>query len=451
MPDARTSFKLLSLMNRYSSFFVISLFFLGNPVSAAAEIFTKNLSGWNTIINDWGGSRTEIADKGLTFHAVYTGETFSNVSGGLRHGTVYLDNVDLILIIDAEKLLRWKDTTFFLCGLGNQGGNPSKNAGDAQAVSNIATFDTWKLYEAWIQKNLLDNQVSILMGLYDLNTEFDWLKSASLFINSSHGIDPTFSLSGENGPSIFPNTTIVARAKWKPVPWFYLQTVVLNGLAGDPENPKGTHIIFNRNNGILSVTEAAYLIMPEPHALEYKRIRRLGRIAMPEYAGKIALGTWFYTAEFDDLTRVDNAGNPVQIHGNHGMYVLAEQTIYHEKDDPLQNLTLFVRFGFADKRINRFNFYTGGGAVYKGLIPGRNTDEIGLAIAGAHNGSEYKTAQIRAGIPVDDSEWNLEATYRAQITKRFAVQPDIQYIMNPDTNPLVKDALAIGIRFEITF
>ncbi len=440
-----------SAVTLYSSLFIISLFFFENSVSDAADVFAKKLSEWNTIIADWGGTRTEIADKGLTFQAVYTGETFSNVSGGFHRRTVYLDNVDLILILDAERLFGWKDTSFFVYGLGNQGDNPSENTGDAQTVSNIATFDTWKLYEAWVQKNLLHNQLSILMGLYDLNTEFDWLKSASLFINSSHGIDPTFSQSGENGPSIFPNTTIGARAKWKPVPWFYLQTVVLNGLAGDPGNPKGTHVLFDRNNGILSVTETAYLIRPEPYALKHKRIRRLGRLITPEYEGKIAFGTWFYTAEFDALARIDTAGNPVQIHGNHGVYVFAEQTIYYEKEDPLQNLTLFVRLGLADTRINRFGFYTGGGAVYKGLIPGRNTDEIGFAVAGTHNGSEYERAQARAEIPVDDSEWNLEITYRAQITNSFAVQPDIQYIINPDTTPLVKDALAIGIRFEIIF
>lgn len=449
MPDAGTA-------TFWSNFLFFILYYLiilfwGNSASEAADIFTKKLSEWNTIINDWEGIRADMTDKGIALQAVYTGDTFSNVSGGLHRGTVYLDNVDLILILDAEKLLGWKDTTFFLYGLGNQGGNPSENVGDAQTVSDIATFDTWKLYEAWIQKNLLHNQLSILVGLYDLNTEFNWLKSASLFINSSHAIDPTFSQSGENSPSIFPNTTTGARAKWKPVPWFYLQTVVLNGLAGDPGNPKGMHVLFDRNNGILSVTEVAYLIRPDPYALKHGRIRRLGRLVTPEYEGKIAFGAWFYTAAFDSLARIDNSGNPVQIHGNHGMYAVAEQSIYHEKKDPLQNLTLFIRLGFADTRINRFGFYTGGGAVYKGLIPGRNTDEIGFAIAGVHNGNEYERAQARAEIPVDDSEWNLEVTYRAQITKRFAVQPDIQYIINPDTNPLVDDALAIGIRFEITF
>ena len=72
----------------------------------------------------------------------------------------------------------------------------------------------------------------MLVGLYDLNTEFDALESAGLFLNSSQGIGPEFAQSGLNGPSIFPTTTLGLRAKWAPGSRFYLESVVLNGLAG---------------------------------------------------------------------------------------------------------------------------------------------------------------------------------------------------------------------------
>ena len=53
-------------------------------------------------------------------------------------------------------------------GLGNQGGDPSRHIGDAQIVSNIETFDTWRLYEAWVEQQLFEEKLSLLAGLYDL-------------------------------------------------------------------------------------------------------------------------------------------------------------------------------------------------------------------------------------------------------------------------------------------
>lgn len=424
-----------------------------NPIAEDEPALAQSLLTRKTLTGDWGGLRTRLANKGFAVEAVYTGEVFSNTVGGRHRASVYLDNVDLLMTFDMQKLLGWPGATLFLYGLGNQGDDPSENIGDAQTVSNIAAFSTWKLYEAWVQQNLLKYQMSFLVGLYDLNSEFDALQSANLFINSSHGIDPTFSQAGVNGPSIFPFTTIGMRLKLAPIRWLYVQSVVLNGIAGNPANPRGTQIVFGKNDGILSTTEIGYLIRPviQTEGSGRHRHRHIGRLATPEYEGKIAVGFWFYTAQFDALLQPQNAPRPQKLDDNHGVYLTAEQTVFHEKDHADQGLTLFARVGFANSKINRFGSYTGAGAVYTGLIPGRDHDQIGFAVAGAHNGSQYKKALLASGETVENSEWNFEWTYEAPLTPWLTVQPDIQYVINPDTNPAVKNALAVDIRLEISF
>jgi carbohydrate-selective porin OprB len=57
--------------------------------------------------------------------AIYTGEVFSNLSGGVRQKVEYLHNLDLTLAVDAEKLLGWPGTSFFVYGLWDWGGDPS--------------------------------------------------------------------------------------------------------------------------------------------------------------------------------------------------------------------------------------------------------------------------------------------------------------------------------------
>jgi carbohydrate-selective porin OprB len=68
------------------------------------------------------------------------------------------------------------------------------------------------------EKNLLDNQFSVLAGLYELNSEFYRLQSAGLFLNSSFGIGPEFSQSGLEGPSIFPSTSYMSSQRMQGFP-----------------------------------------------------------------------------------------------------------------------------------------------------------------------------------------------------------------------------------------
>lgn len=78
---------------------------------------------------------------------------------------------------------------------------------------SIDADNTWKIYEAWFQQKLFGDNLSILTGLFDLNSEFDLIETAGLFLNSSQGIGSNFSQTGLNCPSIFPNTSLWLRTK----------------------------------------------------------------------------------------------------------------------------------------------------------------------------------------------------------------------------------------------
>ena len=165
-----------------------------------------------------------------------------------------------------------------------------------------------------------------------------------------------------------------------------------------------------------------------------------------EYQGKYAIGIWGYTTELNDLSDVDGSGNPIGRDGTYGIYGLAEQKVFDEKNDRMQGLTAFARVGIADPRVNRFSQYYGGGLVYRGLIPGRPKDETGLGIAAALNGSHFERARQQAGVGVDDAEVTFELTHAINVTPDVLIQPNMQYIMNPDTNPSILNALVLGVR-----
>ena len=108
--------------------------------------------------------------KGLDFEMAYISDLFSNVSGGIKRKTGYLDNVDLLLDVDLEASTGWIGVTANLHIIGDNGVDPTAFVGGLQGTSNIESPDTWKVYEAWIQQNLFNNKFSLLAGLYDLNS-----------------------------------------------------------------------------------------------------------------------------------------------------------------------------------------------------------------------------------------------------------------------------------------
>ena len=338
--------------------------------------------------------------------------------------------------------------TLFIEGLNIHGGHPSRFAGDAQGVSNLEGPARWMLNEGWIQQNLFDNQLSILIGRYDLNTEFYRLQSAGLFLDSSFGIGPEFSQSGRDGPSIFPDTSVGTRIAWKPARGVVLRTAILDGVPVDRSDGRK---LFARGDGLLLVAEVAYLFRPTSKDSPRTPHFRLGRVAgLPPYTAKIALGTWHYTGKYPDLSETTAPGQPVEHQGSSGAYVLADQTLYTDSKRPARRLTAFGQFGIGDARVNRFASYTGAGIVMSAPLRGRDNDELGVAIAAAHNSSQF-AAQQSGGVRVARVEATLECTYLAPLTSRLAIQPDLQYVIHPNTDSARKNAFVALLRFELSF
>src|SRR5476651_2719829 len=283
-------------------------------VSAAAIIIVEIFAtvSWS---QDWTVAKDELSKKGITPAIIYDGDIFSNLSGGLQRGSAYVGNLHLQLSFDGQRLINWPGMTAFVSALATYGGQPGAFTGDAQGVSNMSATPDFRLYEAWLQQNSFDNRFSILMGRYDLNTEFYRMTTASLFLNSSFGIGPEFGQSGLAGPSIFPCTSVGIRFAYKPAPNIVLRTAILDGAPVD--RPDGSVGAFKKDDGLLIVSEAAFLDRPTASERQPNMRFRIGRASgLPPYDDKLAFGGWYYNASFDDLSAVDTQGNALRRRGS---------------------------------------------------------------------------------------------------------------------------------------
>lgn len=377
-----------------------------------------------------GVSGAEAKSGPVTVEAELTIDAMRVVSGGSSCGEAYPSLVRVGATVDAERGFGWKGATWYGSVMRLGGRSPSDRAGDAQGLSNIDGPNAWWVHEAWIEQRLGSGDVTIRAGLYDLSAEFDVVDSGSLFLNGSHGTGPEFSQSGINGPSVFPYTALGLRGRFRAGRG-YVQVAALDGVPGHPDGSPGTTIRIENREGLLLVAE--------------------GGAAGWGGAGraKAALGAWHYThahAIVDDAagTRENETVSST------GLYAILEGSLVAPDAGLGGGLGGWVRVGIADPDSNRFGRYVGGGLVWHGPFPRRGGDALGLAVAHATNGGTFLAAQRDEGTARERSESVVEATYRFRWTDWLSLQPDVQWVRNPDTDPRRRDALAIGLRFRIT-
>jgi len=376
-------------------------------------------------------SKTPAPEHGVDYSAIYDGEFASNLSGGARHGSVYHGSLQGQASFDLANLLGWRDTTASLYGMLLHGERPESLSGAAQGVSSISGPSGLRLDEAWLQRNFHGGRLSVLGGLYDLNSEFYRVRSGALLLNPSFGIGPECAQSGPASVPAFPNTSLAARVQYKATPQLLARVALLKArpFRGATENAETVG-----GSGHLIVSEIDYVERPEELRRRAGRLRT-GRFAeLAPYRHKLVLGVWHYTAIFEDLS------TPELHRGSRGAYALLDRSL-------TRSIAAFAQFGLGDARVNRFGSYAGAGLH----IAAGERDEFSLGVASARNGSHYLGQQLALGTPATRAENIYELTYQHQISDSLALQPDVQYIVHPNTDPTLRNALSVLLRVEVTF
>ena len=352
--------------------------------------------------DDLAGTLVDLEDKGITLEASYIFEYANNLSGGAVQDSTYLDNFLGGVGLDGDKM-GMAGASFYLNVLGNNGHDPgpSTMVGDAQGVSNIETIDKWQIYEAWYEQRLGEN-FSVKLGQYDFNSEFDVIETAGLFLHPSHGIGPDIS---QTTPSIFADLFPGIRLAYEMANGRYLQTV------------------YTVNSDVVPDDKMI--------AVEYGK-----QAAEGESSTRYAIGLWYYT----NGSTTDIAGGVISETNNQGVYALYERSL-------TEKLNAYIRYGVADDDLNQYSSYLGLGAVYTGLIDGRDEDQLGLAVAIASNSSVYKAVTPTA----TSNETNIELSYRIQVNDWLAIQPDLQYVIDPGADNSLPNATLFMVRFEAGF
>lgn len=374
-----------------------------------------------------------MKDAGVTPLINYTGEELANLAGGTGQGGNYEGLLKLGLTLDLEKLVKWTGGSLYFAVLYPHGlGITNRYVHDYNVLSNIDAYDSWRLFEAWVQQDFADRRMSLRVGQLTTDNSFFVSDNGELYVNSVFGVVGT-ALHNIVTP-IYPVAAPGVMLKIAPTPAWYFQAMVVSDDPGaqDGNNKRGLRYHFGGSARALTFYEAGY--------------QRIGSDDAPVLEGKYKLGGYYDAGSFPD-----NSGAGAH-DGNYAFYAVVDQQLYREALKPketFRGLSAFGRWSAAPEDRNPVSRYFDTGLNYTGLLPGRDKDILGAAFSYERLSSELRDS---TGKPVPSHhEHVLEATYLWIYNDHFSVQPDLQYIWNPGGTGTTPNAFAGGVRFTVSF
>ncbi len=347
--------------------------------------------------------------EGIIPEIAYTTEMLSIVFGDSKsRGSLFLDNLDVVLDFETEALGLWKGGTAHIYYLSNIGDNPSELVGDVQVTSNFEADDSQRLYELWYNQAV--GNFEVLVGLHDLNSEFYISDVGGLFCNSSFGIGAD--VAGSVPVSIFNVVGLGARVLYTPNENLNLLAAFYDGDPGDVEsNPHGLNLKWDKDEGVMSIFETQVAG---------------GGPEKKEFGNTYRLGAWYHSGPFE-ISEYDSSGAQLPpSRGNYGVYFSVDQWLGN-------TMAAFIHGGMAASDRSAIPLYFGTGVSFS---PKRLADTFGLAVA---------CAKVQ-----EKNSWEivLELTWHVLVKEFFTIQPDIQYVIHPNGNN-ENDVLIAGVRISV--
>ncbi len=411
---------------------------------------------------NWMGVRDSLEARGIEFNGNWKG-TFYGITGGGLHSPrgAFDEELTLGLTIDFGKLAGIQGLTAQGAVRYRDGRSPNTyvGAGSTFNPSRYQSGQQWRLMPFFLTYTTpelfgVKEFLTISGGWQNAYMFFADQPESKLFTNNAIGT--TKGIGGANG---FPWSSSYAAwggfVKIKPSDWSYAMAglymaipdemalsnhgLALAGYAPDPQD-----------NGLYFLAETG--VTP-----------KLGPAKLP---GKYAFGSIYWGLE--------NKSFYGQAYDQkYTFYWQADQMLFREPSAPAvaakdggksfkepavepklseQGLYAFTFLNYAPKYDNALPFYFHTGLVYKGLIPGRDKDQLGVAFGYGNYSSDKISAEEEADETVRQTyEAVIEADYRVQLTKFTYVQPFWQYIIRPEGTGMTANANIFGLHMGVIF
>jgi porin len=405
-----------------SGFFL--LFFCPSVAAWAVEAPTMTagtgpLEG-PTLLGDFGGLRSGFAQHGLVLEARVIADGMTSSRDGLvtgeRRGARYLVEAGVTMDIAAF---------VGLSGAGSITATWQTLAGDdllgetgvLQNESWINTDDRNQVGRLFYVQPFFDGGFTIKVGKDEVVRDFGRNVFAAEFLNVSARSEPT-----AWAMPTFPDSATMALAALDIGGWV-ARVGVYDGRAVTSGKETGSDWLELPENDVFLIAEAGFTTDD----------RRRGHQA------GLVVGAWQHTGTFTTF----DGDSKSDVRG----YYLQGDLMLMQGADPrtVEGLAGWVQLGMSeDDDLSVYDRHLGIGLIWRGLIPSRETDAIGIS----HSWLETSTA---TGAPSDADERVLEVFYGFKAAGWLTLQPDFQWFVHPGGVSSEDDLFIGSVRGVVLF
>jgi len=408
------------------------------------------------LTGDWGGVRTDWAEKGITLDINVTQILQGNAHGGKdTNGAIaYSGSTDYTVTFDTARLGLWPGGQLKLMGETQFGHSINGKVGSIMAPNADALFPMPDDSGITTLTNVVYTQFfSEHFGIFFGRIDFRG-GDANVFAHDERTQFMNIAFVGN--PVVLPvapYTALNAGFIIRPTDWLMVVTSVLDS-HGQPKE-SGFNTAFHSPQGTTVLQEWTFTIKPfgleghqrfgwaysnkDSNILESDRRIGLRRpLTLRLLRNKPLL-------KIARLARIPaSLGNPDTKPDDWCIYYNFDQYLYTEPEDPTQGIGIFGRFGWSNGEANPIEEFYSLGVGGKGIIPERDNDTFGVGYYHINMSDDLP------GFLNIDAEQGAELYYNIEVAPWLHITPDIQVIVNPGggDNDV---AVAYGLRAQMNF
>ena len=410
------------------------------------------------VLGTWSGAHPWLVSHGINLTLDAISEFAGNVSGGTRRGATFANQIGVQGDVNWERLAGITGLSTHVTLVNRSGSSVSHVFGDnflpAQEIYGSGGNVAVHLVSAYAQETLFDKRLDFAAGRMNVENDFASSSLYCTFITNGLCGDPKALPGGDIGHSAFPDGVWAGRVRVRPTADTSITVgayEVTQGLYSNKYYRTGFEFIGGADSGVYVPVQLAW----EP---------KLGAAGLP---GHYVVGFGYDTSggHQDFGNALASASVPgfsaVSRTGNSQVWVLVDQMLLRHGQGDTSGLIALAGFVQNDPNNSAYAEQYYAGLIDQGFWKTRPKDSIGLLVN--HNTVSGRLGHIQGieqqlGLPYGNGatgrqthETVLEATYNIHVSDGLEFQPDLQYILRPNAQANIRDALVLGAKTHIRF
>jgi porin len=385
----------------------------------------------------WEQFGQQLLDEGVFLRSTYTGDYSGNVAGGLRQGSDYADEANIGADINMQTLAGIPGGAIHITVSGRTGRDISiDDVGNNVLANQIYGGQGVRLSELTWDQALFHDRLDIVAGRMN----------SAIFGNSPTNCNFMSNAICGHVDSLFRAVGLISYpyAAWGGRGTFRATPTTSFMIGAFEVNPKQS--AYGRND--LNFTLQNDTGVAIPAELDYGT-----NFKQSDFPTVLQLGGYYDTSKYSDPA-YNTKDQPIALDhgkaathfGRTGVYVFLNQVVYRPDLANTRNLRLFGGFTHSLDEPEEIQWGGDLGMLYTGPFASRPLDTIGAIGTVMHFGGRELTylAQERAlaggtGTPAAN-EYVFEVNYGIQANDWLRVLPNFQYVANPDSLAVPKQA-----------